>query len=118
MQEAIISPPRHLSSVQATESIHFFELKPTVLNDPGAGGNWFGGDGNYIGENPSSLAKIVYFMNKRHTFGKMSIEVYDQNDHLIRELPAGKSAGINVVEMTATLKKPKSAPSGEMYRSA
>jgi hypothetical protein len=50
-------------------------------------------------------------MGKRHTFGKMSIEIYDQNDKLIKEVPAGKSAGINVVEMTATLEKPKSAPS-------
>ena len=93
------------------KTIHFFDVKPTVLNDPGAGGGWFGGDGNYVGEEPSSVAKIVYFMSKRHTFGKMSIEVYDQDGSLIRELPAGKSAGINVVEMTATMEKPKAAPS-------
>ena len=106
-----ISPLRQLTPEIMTKAIHFFDIKPTVLNDPGAGGNWFGGDGNYSGENPSAVAKIVYYMSKRHTFGKMSIEVYDQSDNLIRELPAGKSAGINVVEMTATLDKPKSAPS-------
>ncbi len=106
-----ISPLRQLTPEVMTKPIHFFDLKPTVLNDPGAGGNWFGGDGNYSGENPSSVAKIVYFMSKRHTFGKMTIEVYDQNGTLLRELPAGKSAGINVVEMTATLEKPKAAPS-------
>jgi hypothetical protein len=106
-----ISPLRQLTPEVMAKPIHFFQTQPTVLNDPGAGGNWFGGDGNYTGENPSSVAKIVYFMSKRHTFGKMVIEVYDQNDRLIRELPAGKSAGINVVEMTATMEKPKSAPS-------
>ncbi len=106
-----ISPLRQLTSEVMAKAIHFFETKPTVLNDPGAGGNWFGGDGNFSGENPSSVAKIVYWMSKRHTFGKMAIEVYDQNDLLIRELPAGKSAGINVVEMTATMDKPKAAPS-------
>ncbi|MBY0432847.1 MAG: hypothetical protein K2U26_01930, partial [Cyclobacteriaceae bacterium] len=106
-----ISPLRQLTPEVMAKSIHFFETKPTVLNDPGAGGNWFGGDGNYSGENPNSVAKIVYFMNKRHTFGKMAIEVYDQNGQLIKELPAGKSAGINVVEMTATMEKPKAAPS-------
>lgn len=106
-----VSPLRQLTPEVLAKSIHFFDIKPTVLKDPGAGGNWFGGDGDYIGENPSSVAKIVYYMNKRHTFGKMSIEVYDQNDNFIRELPAGKSAGINVVEMTATLEKPKAAPS-------
>lgn len=106
-----ISPLRQLTPEIMTKPIHFFETRPTVLNDPGAGGNWFGGDGNFTGENPSSVAKIVYFMSKRHTFGKMSIEVYDQDNQLIKELPAGKSAGINVVEMTATLEKPKAAPS-------
>ncbi len=106
-----ISPLRQLSAEVMTKTIHFFETRATVLNDPGAGGNWFGGDGNFTGENPSNVAKVVYFMGKRHTFGKMAVEVYDQNGKLIRELPAGKSAGINVVEMTATLEKPKAAPS-------
>ncbi len=106
-----ISPLRQLTPEVLSKPIHFFDLKPTVLNDPGSGGNWFGGDGNYVGENPNDLAKIVYFMGKRHTFGKMTIEIYDQNDKLIKEVPAGKSAGINVVEMTATLEKPKAAPS-------
>lgn len=106
-----ISPLRQLTPEVMSKSIHFFEIKPTILKDPGSGGNWFEGDGNYSGENPSSVAQIVYFMNKRHTFGRMAIEVYDQNNQLLRELPAGKSAGINVVEMTATLEKPKAAPS-------
>ncbi len=106
-----ISPLRQLNSNVLAKSVHFFETEPTLLNDPGAGTTWFGGDGNFVGENPSSLAKIVYYMDKRHTFGKMTIEVYDQNDNLIRELPAGKSRGINVVEMTANYERPKAAPS-------
>lgn len=106
-----ISPLRQFTPEVMAKPIHFFTSQPTVLNDPGAGGNWFGGDGNYTGENPSSLAKIVYWMSKRHTFGKMTIEVYGQDGQLIREVPAGKSAGINVVEMTATMEKPKAAPS-------
>jgi photosystem II stability/assembly factor-like uncharacterized protein len=106
-----ISPLRQLTADVLAKNIHFFETKPTTLRDPGAGSNWFGGDGNYVGENPNTLAKIVYFMNKRHTFGKMAIEVYDQDGKLLKELPAGKSAGINVVEMTSTLERPKAAPS-------
>ena len=50
-------------------------------------------------------------MNKRHTFGKMSIEVYDQKNTLIREIPAGKSAGINVVQMTTNYDRPRIPPS-------
>lgn len=106
-----ISPLRQLTPEVLTKNIHFFESKPTVLRDPGNGTTWFGGDGNFVGENPSSVARIVYYLGKRHTFGKMAIEVYDQEGNLLKELPAGKSAGINIVEMTATLERPKAAPS-------
>jgi photosystem II stability/assembly factor-like uncharacterized protein len=106
-----ISPLRQLTTEAMAKNIHFFEVNPTILRDPGAGGDWFGGAGNYVGENPGTNATIVYFMNKRHTFGKMSIEVYDQDEKLLQELPAGKSAGINVVEMPSNMKRPKVAPS-------
>jgi hypothetical protein len=95
-----------------SKTIHFFTTKPTELRDPSSSGrNPSPGDDQFYGENPSSLAKIVYFLNKRHTFGKMSIEVYDQNNTLLQELPAGKSAGINVVEMTANRERPRVPPS-------
>jgi hypothetical protein len=106
-----ISPLRQLTSEALAKQIHFFEVNPTVLRDPGATGDWFGGAGNFIGEVASTNATIAYFMNKRHTFGKMNIEVYDHSGKLLQELPAGKSAGINVVEMPTNMKRPKVAPS-------
>jgi photosystem II stability/assembly factor-like uncharacterized protein len=106
-----ISALRQLTTDVFTKSIHFFEVNPTVLRDPGAASDWFGGAGNFVGENPSTNATIVYFMNKRHTFGKMAIEVYDQEGKLLQELPAGKSAGINVVEMPSNIERPRVAPS-------
>ncbi|MCU0398020.1 MAG: hypothetical protein MUC73_07945 [Cyclobacteriaceae bacterium] len=107
-----ISPLRQLSADVLASTIHFFDIRPTVLRDPGASGrNPSPGDDAFYGENPNTRAKIVYFMNKRHTFGKMSIEVYDQQDKLVRELPAGKSAGINVVEMVTNYDRPRIPPS-------
>jgi photosystem II stability/assembly factor-like uncharacterized protein len=106
-----LSPLRQLTAEVLAKNVHFFEVNPTVLRDPGAGGDWFGGAGNYIGENPGTNASIVYFMNKRHTFGKMTVEVYDPNEKLLQEVPAGKSVGINVVEMPSNMKRPKVAPS-------
>jgi photosystem II stability/assembly factor-like uncharacterized protein len=106
-----ISPLRQITPEVLTKSIHFLESKPTLLRDPGAGGGWFGGDGNFVGQNPSTNARIIYYMSKRHTFGKMSVEVYDQEGKLLKELPAGKSAGINVVEMVSAMEKPRAAPS-------
>lgn len=106
-----LSPLRQLSSEAFSKTIHFFQTNPTVLRDPGAGGDWFGGAGNYIGDPLSSTPTITYLLAKRHTFGKMGIEVFDQDGKLIQEMPAGKSAGINVVDMPSNMKRPKVAPS-------
>lgn len=106
-----LSPLRQLTADVMAKSIHFFEVNPTVLRDPGASSDWFGGAGNYVGETVSTSPTIVYFMNKRHTFGKMTIEVYDNDGKLIQEVPAGKGAGINVVDMPSNRKRPKVAPS-------
>ncbi len=105
-----ISPLRQINDEIMAEKIHFFDTKPTILRDPGAGGGWFGGAGNFVGQNPSANAKIVYYMSRRHTFGKMYIEVYNQEGKLVRQLPAGKGAGINIVDMPTSLEKPKAAP--------
>lgn len=104
-----ITPLRQLTADIAGKAFHFFTTQPTLLSDPGAGGDWFGGSANFSGPNPGSAAQIVYYMSKRHTFGKMYIEVW-RDGQLLRTLPAGKSAGINVVEMPTALEKPKAAP--------
>jgi photosystem II stability/assembly factor-like uncharacterized protein len=104
-----ITPLRQLTAEVKTKPVHFFTLQPTVLRDPGAGGTFFGGQGQFVGPNPASSARIAYYMSKRHTFGKMYIEVW-RDGQLLKTLPAGKSAGINIVEMPTALDKPKSAP--------
>ncbi len=104
-----ITPLRQFSKEIAGKPLHFFITQPTTLRDPGAGGGWFGGSGNFVGPNPSSSAQIVYYMSKRHTFGKMYVEVW-KDGKLLKTLPAGKSAGINIVEMPTAMEKPKAAP--------
>lgn len=104
-----ITPLRQVTPEVLAKPLHFFSTAPTILRDPGAGGGWFGGQGQFVGANPSSAAKVVYYMSKRHTFGKMYVEVWKDGE-LLRTLPAGKSAGINVVEMPTSMEKPKSAP--------
>ncbi|MCU0356906.1 MAG: hypothetical protein MUE95_04950, partial [Cyclobacteriaceae bacterium] len=107
-----ITPLRQLTPEVMSSTLHFFNIRPAVLRDPGASSrNPSPGDDAFTGENPNSRARIVYFLNKRHTFGKMSIEVYDSEHKLIRELPAGKSAGINVVDMVTNYDRPRVPPS-------
>lgn len=104
-----ITSLRQITPEVVNKPVHFFETEPTILSDPGAGSAWFGGQGQFVGANPSTSARIVYYMSKRHTFGKLYVEVW-KDGQLLRTLPGGKSAGINVVEIPTAMEKPKSAP--------
>jgi photosystem II stability/assembly factor-like uncharacterized protein len=105
-----ITPLRQLTSEVMAKDLHFFDTEPTILRDPGSGTSWYSGAGNYVGGNPPETAKVVYYMGKRHTFGKMFLEIYDADGNFIREAPAGKSAGINIVEIPIRSPKPKAPP--------
>lgn len=104
-----ISLLRQLDQEILSQSVAFLEMPPTILRDPGAGGGWFGGSADFVGPNPSDNARIAYYLNRRHNFGKMYLEVW-RNGALLRTLPAGKRAGINIVEMPMAIEKPKAPP--------
>lgn len=104
-----IRPLRQIDETVAAQELHFFETGSTYLRLPQQG-TPFGGAGEFYGENPSDAASITYFMKKRHAFGKMTMAIYDTEGNVVRELPAGKSAGINIVELPTRLPMPKAAP--------
>ncbi|WP_020568510.1 WD40/YVTN/BNR-like repeat-containing protein [Neolewinella persica] len=102
---------RQITPEITTQKIAFLKSRPAFLPDPSGFGNGnFGGSGNYVGSNPTTSAEIMYYAGSRHTFGKMYIEVYKDGEK-IRELPAGKSKGLNIIRMPTTLERPKAAPS-------
>ena len=104
-----ITPLRQITKDVVESKLHFFETKPTLLK-LAKGGSPFGGAGNFVGANPRNVAYITYYMKKRHTFGKMTLEVFDKDGKMIKDLPAGKSAGVNLVPLPVRLKNPKAAP--------
>jgi hypothetical protein len=72
----------------------------------------FGGtssENQFIGDNPTSNAQIRYFLSKRHTFGKMTMEIFDANGSLVTTLQPGKQKGINTVEWSFNMQAPKIA---------
>jgi photosystem II stability/assembly factor-like uncharacterized protein len=103
-----VSPLRQLTSEIIGKDLHFFEAKPFRMTESGAFGG-YARMGEFVGENPSSSAQIVYYLKSRHTFGKMTMEVFDQNNKKIADLPPGKAKGINYVDWSYTLKPPKVA---------
>jgi photosystem II stability/assembly factor-like uncharacterized protein len=103
-----ISPLRQLTEENMNKDLHFFNTKPTIIAET----NGFGGastETQFVGDNPSRAAKIIYYLKKRHTLGKMSLEIQDAAGNKITELGPGKSKGINVVEWNYNTKPPKMA---------
>ncbi len=104
-----ITPLRQVTSAMVDSTLHFFDMPASEVT-LARSGSPFGGAGNFVGANPSSSAQIAYYMKKRHTFGKMRLEVFDAEDNLITEIPPGKSGGINIVRLPLRKPPPKAAP--------
>lgn len=105
-----VSPLREINAEVLEKKLHFFESKPFVMKDgSGSFGNGFGAETQFVGENGPSGALIKYLLPKRHTFGKMAMEIQDMNGNKIIEISPGKSKGINIVPWNFTMKNPKIA---------
>lgn len=104
-----ISPLREINQDVLKENLHFFTAKPTVIYEDNSFSGNFGTETQFVGANPSRALQIKYYLKKRHTFGKMTMEVFDENDKLISKLGPGKTKGINIVNWNYRLKQPKIA---------
>lgn len=101
-----ISPLRQVTPEIATKKLQFLKSKPVIVRSLG-GGQEFPGAAEFVGSNPSTAGKIIYFQKKRHIFGSMKIEVFNAKGKKISTLPASKNAGLNVVLWNPRLKPPK-----------
>ena len=92
-----VSPLRQITEEIMTEKLHFMKVGSFEMSEKSS----FGGTSTatqFVGSNPSTNARIVYFLPKRHTFGKMSMWVEDQEGNFISKLTPGKKKGINIVD--------------------
>ncbi len=104
-----VTPLRQIDTEMLDDKVYFFEKEARIMDEGGSGFGGFGMSGEYVGENPTSSAEIVYYLNKRHTFGKMKVEVLDKDGKVIADLSPGKSKGINIVKWNYRHKMPKIA---------
>ncbi len=103
-----ISPLRELSQEVLAKDVHFFKTQPTTMWEESSFFSFTNGL-NYVGPNPTRDVKFTYYLKKRHTFGKMSMDIYDmQGNHLI-DITPGKSKGINIATWNYQVKQPKTA---------
>jgi photosystem II stability/assembly factor-like uncharacterized protein len=104
-----ISPLRELNQEILSKDVHFFETKPFEMTEESGFSGSFGSETEFVGNSKSSAARIVYYLKKRHTFGKMTMEVQDMDGNKITSLDPGKSKGINVVNWNFNTINPKMA---------
>lgn len=103
-----ISPLREINNEVLNKELHFFELEPTVINEKSNFGSSTTST-EFVGPNSSKDLQLKYFLKKRHTFGKMSLEIQDGEGNKVTELGPGKSKGINIVASNYTRKQPRVA---------
>ncbi|NJB69820.1 photosystem II stability/assembly factor-like uncharacterized protein [Saonia flava] len=104
-----ISPLRELNDEVLNKDVHFFVNAPTVINEESGFTGGFGNETQFIGASKSKNFQLKYFLKKRHTFGKMSLEIQDMLGNVISEMGPGKSKGINIVNWNYSRKQPKMA---------
>lgn len=103
-----VRPLRALQSDVVEQDVHFFESTPAIIKEQPSFGS-AAAYGEFVGSNPSPAAKITYYLKKRHIFGKMNMEIFDENGEQVASLTPGKSKSINIVEWNYRLRRPKIA---------
>jgi len=108
-----ISPLRKLTPEVMAQDAVFLEGRPTQqrLN---ASGGWSEGNASFAGPNPPESALITYYQKKRHIFGRMKIEVFDEQGKLVDTLPANSRRGLSRVPWSMRLKPPRVPPAATL----
>ncbi|NPD45030.1 MULTISPECIES: glycosyl hydrolase [unclassified Lentimicrobium] len=112
-----LTPLQSMKKEKLNEDLVFLDSRPTLISYLG----WSidqQGDNDYSASNPSSSPMITYYLKKRHMFGDMYMEIFDENGELLSELAAGKGKGINRVPWNMRMKAPKVPKSSQMLNAA
>jgi hypothetical protein len=91
-----ITPLRALTPEMLARGGAFVQTTP-AMQKIGAFGGWANGDAEFIGPNPPGDAIITYYLQKRHIFGDMKLEVLDSTGKVLTTLPTSKRRGLSRV---------------------
>ncbi len=100
-----ITPLRALTAATLAKNVAFMKARPTVQRLSTFGG-WVNGDAAFVGQNPADDAVITYYLQRRHIFGDMKLEVLDSADKVVGTLPSTKRRGLSRVTWAMRLKPP------------
>ncbi len=103
-----ISPLREINDEMLKKPVYFFKSKPFTMFERDNFGNGYISN-SFVAPSKPEGAKIMYYLKKRHTFGKMTMRILDANRKEVVKLDPGKHKGINIVRWYFYAKAPKSA---------
>jgi photosystem II stability/assembly factor-like uncharacterized protein len=101
-----ISPLRRLTPEVLAQDAVFIPGRRTQQRMFAVGG-WSEGNAAFSGDNPADGALITYYQRKRHIFGKMKIEIFDEQGKFIDTVPASSRRGLTRVVWSMHLKAPR-----------
>jgi photosystem II stability/assembly factor-like uncharacterized protein len=101
-----ITPLRLLTQEILQKDVAFLDSRPYEIGHLDWEQGWVGDD-EFVGNNPPGATTINYYLKKRHVFGEMFVEIYNDKGEKIKELPAGKRKGLNRVSWQMRMKGPK-----------
>jgi photosystem II stability/assembly factor-like uncharacterized protein len=91
----------------------------TAFLEPPSKFQEFHGDDAFYGENPGGEAMVTYFLEKRHVFGSLELEVLDREGRVVKTLAPTKRKGLNRVCWDLRLEAPKTLKTpGALHRFA
>jgi photosystem II stability/assembly factor-like uncharacterized protein len=105
-----LTPLRALTAEAMAKDVALLPARPAEQSLRASIGSWFNGSDEFVGPNPSDDASIVYWLKKRHLFGDLKVEVFDEAGKLLATIPGSKRVGINRVAWQTSLKPPKIPP--------
>jgi len=101
-----ITPLRVLTPETVGTDVVLIKTKPSVQRISASGG-WRNGDATFVGPNPTDDAVITYYQRKRHIFGDLKIEIFDEDGKLLDTVPTSKRRGLNRATWSMRLKPPR-----------
>ena len=101
-----ITPLRSLTPAMLGKEAAFVPAKPVVQRMPVQGG-WVNGDAAFEGPNPPGEAQIVYYQQKRHIFGDLTLEVLGPDGKRLALLPSSKRRGLSRSGWSMRLNPPR-----------
>jgi len=100
------------------------EKDAAIINGPpaiqyfNASGGWPEGDETFNGPSRTTDAFVTYYQKRRHIFGDLKIEIFDQDGKLLDKIAGSKHRGLNRATWSMRLSPPAVPPAASALFSA